>query len=294
MYKDSAVPAVILLLAAIAWGISWLPLKGLNHLGLEGIVLIFVAHLVLLLLFMPWGFRSALIRSNIKTLAAIAVAGGTAILCFTSALIYGDVIRVMVLFYLLPVWGVLGGRLFLGETIDVVRWSGVIVALVGAFLILGGPAIVAQPPSWVDALALLSGLCFAVNNILFRGVARVPLATKLLSMFFGCVSLAALLLLLQVQSFPTAVSWRAWGWLMVYACTFLVFANIAAQWAVERLEAGQSSIILVVELVAAVISAMLIGGERLMTWEWVGCALVLAAVLLEALRVKRQQPLKVQ
>ncbi len=286
MYKHSAIPVVMLMLASIVWGISWLPLKLLNNLGLEGIPLIFVAHLLLLMVFLPWGFKGAVIWSNVKTLAAIALAGGTAILCFTYALMYGDVIRVMVLFYLLPVWGVLGGRLFLGEVIDRVRWLGVVIALVGAFFILGGLTIIDAPPSWVDGLALLSGMCFAVNNILFRGVVQVPLATKLLSMFCGCVLLAAVLLLLKVQTLPTAIPWVSWGWLVAYTLTLLLFANIASQWAVERLEAGQSSIILVVELVAAVVSAMFIGGERLLAWEWFGCVLVAAAALLEALRVK--------
>ena len=41
--------------------------------------------------------------------------GGFANLGFTLSMIYGDVIRAMMLFYLAPVWGVLGGALFLGE-----------------------------------------------------------------------------------------------------------------------------------------------------------------------------------
>jgi drug/metabolite transporter (DMT)-like permease len=51
---------------------------------------------------------------------------------------------------------------------------------------------------------------------------------------------------------------------------------------VTHLEAGRSSVLLVFELVAAVLSAMLIGGERLSGIEWIGAALIVSAALIEA------------
>ena len=83
-------------------------------------------------------FRSG---KKLTPLFLVALAGGGGIFCFTYALIYGDVVKVMVLFYLLPVWGVLGGYAFLHEKIDGVRKVGVVVAVIGAYLILGGNAV---------------------------------------------------------------------------------------------------------------------------------------------------------
>lgn len=82
--------------------------------------------------------------------------GGAANICFNLAMIYGEVVRVMVLFYLLPVWGVLGGKFILGEQTNIWRWIGVALAIVGAFILLGGADILATPPNWLDLLALLA------------------------------------------------------------------------------------------------------------------------------------------
>ena len=124
--------------------------------GFDGVFLVLSGQAILLLLFLPFGFKARFLLSHGKYLLGIFFAGGAAILCFTYALIHGDVIRVMVLFYLLPIWGVLGGRIFLGETIDSIRWLGVGCALVGAFVILGGPKIFDAPPSWIDLIASFS------------------------------------------------------------------------------------------------------------------------------------------
>ena len=62
----------------------------------------------------------------------------------------------------------------------------------------------------------------------------------------------------------------------------LLVATSMTQWAVTKMEAGRASIIMVMELVAAVISAALINGDTLNTQESVGAALILAAAVIEA------------
>lgn len=277
-------PVPVLVFSSVLWGLSWLPLKFLNSTGIEGVPLLFVSQLLLGLGFLLKGWRTGVVVNNWRPLLGITFAGGAAILCFTSALIYGDVIRVMVLFYLLPVWGVLGGKFFLGEHPDGVRWLGVVLALFGAFLILGGVAVFDAPPSWYDLLALASGLFFAANNMLFRGVEKIALTTKLMAMFMGCASLSGALLLAGWQAWPQEVSDNGWFWLLLYTVTWLLAANLGSQWAVTRMEAGRSSIIIIMELVAAVLSALMIAGERLDAWEWAGCLMVVTAAVLEALR----------
>ncbi len=102
----SHLPVIVLFSASILWGLSWWPLKQIHALGIEGIALIFGAYGVLALVYLPLTLRG-FSRRYATGLGAIALLGGGANLCFTYALINGDVVRVMVLFYLLPVWGVL-------------------------------------------------------------------------------------------------------------------------------------------------------------------------------------------
>lgn len=283
--KHPAIPVLVLIFASFLWGLSWLPLKALSGLGFEGISLILIGHLILSVIFFRPGFKVCFIRSHAKPLIGIFFAGGSAILCFTYALIYGDVIRVMILFYLLPVWGVIGGRLFLGEHIDWVRWLGMALALAGAALILGGPEILDEPPTWIDFIAFCSGLFFAANNIFFRGVDAVPLATKLLAMFVGCSVICMITLSFTQESIPSDIPATHYLWLIFYSITWLLVANILSQWAVTKMEAGRSSIIIIFELFAAVISAMILGGETMNSLESFGCGLVVVAAFLEAFRM---------
>lgn len=282
MLKRPLVAILVLTSTCTFWGLSWIPLRFFSGLGIDGLALIFVAHTILALVFLPFLRFKQYSHAHLKYLLGIALAGGLGIFSFTYALIYGDVVRVMVLFYLLPVWGVLGGRLFLQEAISRRRWSCVLIALSGAFLILGGTHIFTSPPSWIDVLALVSGMSFAANNILFRGVGQVSLSMKLFAMFVGCALITGGLIFIGLEIFPRSVAATSWLWLLIYTLTWLLFANIGSQWAVERMEAGRSSIIIIVQLLAAVISATLIGGERLNGWEWLGCVMVLAATILEA------------
>ncbi len=275
-------PALILMTTCTFWGLSWMPLKYFSGVGIEGLSLLFVTHSVLALIVFPFIFPFPTLSGRVAYIFGIALAGGMGIFSFTYALMYGDVVRVMVLFYLLPIWGVIGGRVFLKERIGIRRGCGVVIALSGAFLILGGSKILSSPPSWIDALALLSGFSFAMNNILFRGVGELRLPMKLFAMFVGCALLTGVLLVVGLESIPRAIAPMHWFFLLIYTLTWLLFANFGSQWAVERMEAGRSSIIIIVQLVAAVLSATLLGGEYLDLWEWMGCFMVIGAALLEA------------
>lgn len=283
-------PVMVLMGASMLWGLSWLPLKGINEMGIEGISLIFASYGILSLALTPWLLgQMKTWKEHKKALLLIALLGGGASLCFTYALINGEVIRVMVLFYLLPLWGVLGGRFFLKEEIDRWRWLGVGLALSGAFLILGGFDALGGAPSWIDLIALLSGLLFSLNNLVFRAAQEVSVSSKVGVMFYGCFALAALLLCGGAEAFPSDLSTSAWSALLLYALVWLLAANAGSQWSVTHMEAGRSSIIIILELITAVLSATLIAGESMSAAEYLGGALIVSAALIEALRTKDEK-----
>jgi len=280
-------PVIVLLGSSVLWGLSWLPLKAINAMNIDGIALIFVAYAILALVLSPLLIKEFSVwKEHKKVMLLIALFGGGANLAFTYALINGEVIRVMVLFYLLPVWGVAGGRLFLREDIDRWRYLGVSLAISGAFFILGGFDVLDAPPSWIDVIALVSGLFFAMNNLLFRAAQSIPVSSKVGSMFVGCFSLAAVFLLAGIEQFPSSVNVNAWWMLVAYAIFWLLLANIGSQWSVTHMEAGRSSIIMIMELITAVISATLIAGESMSLLEYMGGALILTAAFIEAFRTK--------
>lgn len=280
-------PVLVLMGASILWGLSWLPLKEINSTGIDGIMQIFLTYGILTLLLIPIVFRHMrVITTHKKALLLIALFGGGANLAFTYALINGEVIRVMVLFYMLPVWGVLGGKIFLKESIDVWRYLGVFLAIVGAFIILGGFDAFYTPPSWIDLVALLSGLFFAMNNLVFRAAQELPVLSKVTIMFLGCFALSGVFLLGSEKEISFALSSESWLMIFAYSIFWLLVANIGSQWGVTHMEAGRSSIIIILELITAVISATLIAGERMSSIEYIGGVFILSAALIEAFRTK--------
>jgi len=277
-------PVVVLLASALMWGVTWMPLRFLNALGIGGPQLSAVAFGAAALLLLPPALRQRRSwRVHPWLIPAMMLLGGFANFAFTLALINGEVIRVMMLFYLAPVWGVLGGRVFLGERLGARRLLGLLLALAGAFLVLGGPALFDTAPSINDLLALGAGFSFAMNNVACRAAQEVPMASKLAAMFLGCALLAGAYLWIGGVALPSLAA-SSWGWLLGYGLLWIVAATLATQWAVTHMEAGRASIILIAELVAAVLSAAWFGGERMAALELLGGGLILLATLLEAWR----------
>jgi drug/metabolite transporter (DMT)-like permease len=74
--------------------------------------------------------------------------------------------------------------------------------------------------------------------------------------------------------------------LVIYALVWLLLANIGSQWGVTHMEAGRSSIIIILELITAVMSATWVAGETMSAVEWMGGALIMMAAFIEAFRTK--------
>lgn len=280
----NSLPVILLLISAVMWGLTWWPLKAFNEAGIEGIPLILFSYGVVgialvWLIVRDW----RLWQGKRYFLLLFFILGGYANLAFASSMIYGDVVRAMMLFYLGPVWGVLGGRVFLGEQIDWQRWLGVFFAMIGAWLILGGAAILNTAPSAIDLLALTAGMAFALNNITFRATQTHPTGSKVAAMFLGCGVFAAVLMPVQGHAMPMLQP-MVWAGLLAFGLLWLLGATIATQWSVTHMEAGRASILLITELLIAVISATLIGDETLSNVEIVGGALIFTSTVLEAWR----------
>jgi drug/metabolite transporter (DMT)-like permease len=280
---DRSRPAVAALLAAgMLWGLTWIPMKYFGSRGLDGPMLTLTSYGLVGLIAVPWiVWRKRSWWPQRGLVALIGLTGGAANICFVTALMTGEVVRVMLLFYLAPVWGVLGGRLLLAEPLTRLRILGVACALAGAALLLGGPAILDTPPGIVDLLALASGLLYASQNIVTRAAHATPLDTKALIVFVGCGLLSAAVVAFGGRPSPE-MSPVLFGQLLGFAGIWMLSAMLFTAWGVTHLEAGRAAVLLVFELVAATISAMWIGGERLDGIEWLGAALITAAALVEA------------
>jgi drug/metabolite transporter (DMT)-like permease len=270
-----------LLGGAVLWGLFWWPLKELNAAGIHGSFVQVVAYGLPALVLLPWAMRNPARRDQAGLLLLIALLGGWANASFATSLTYGSVVRVLLLFYLAPVWTILAARLFLGEPFTRLRMTALALALAGLAATLGGPELLATPLMAIDLLALSSGLAFALNNVAIRAGHGLPDAARAVAVFAGCALISLGFMGWNDQPLPTLDATHALA-LGVLALAWVLPGTLATFYGVARLDAGKAAILLLGELVVGVVSAVLIGGETLSLQEALGGALILTAAVIEA------------
>ena len=277
-------PAAFLALMAsgVFWGLIWIPLKFVGELGLTGHTISLSAYVLLAALSLPVLLRQRhLWRSEWRLLLVIGLFFGCANIAFTSALMLGPVVRAMLLFYLLPAWGAIGGKLFLNERLGWRRLLAVGLSLGGVAVILAAADAWRAPLSLADAMALAAGLCYTAAGIANRKALAIPLASRTLVTFVGSAVLAGLGLLFLTPAMPQ-LSTVHWLLLAVFALLWLLGGSLMTTYGVTHVEASRAAVLQVVELLVAVVSAVLLGGEVLRLQEWIGGAMIVGATVLEA------------
>jgi drug/metabolite transporter (DMT)-like permease len=130
---------------------------------------------------------------------------------------------------------------------------------------------------------MTSGMGLAATNILFRFTPNVPVLSKVAAMFIGCTLLIGVSLLVMTTS-AVLPNNMAVPFAILYGVVWLVLITIGTQWAVTQMQAGRSSVIIVMELVAAVVSLSLITHTELKLYEIIGGLMVIGAAILEGSR----------
>jgi len=280
-------PALALLLNAFVWGVSWWPFRALQDHGLHPLwatALVYAVSLACLLAVKPGAWRGF---AGQPLLWLLVVAAGLTNVGFNWAVTVGDVVRVVLLFYLMPAWSVLLAWLLLG-----VRPTA--AALMRLVLALGGVAVVLQaggaswpvPESLADWLALMGGFSFALTNILLRKMRAVPAESRILAMFLGGMVMAAGAALAgMAQGFVTAPPLLPAGGVAVALGLSLAFlaGNIALQYGASRLHAHTTALIMLSEVLFASVSSMVAGASEPSLRIWLGGALILTAAAWSAL-----------
>ncbi len=280
---NQLLPGLSLLLAASLWGLFWWPVRQLAAQGLSGLWSTLIMYLAALLPFLPWFWRlrGGLGGHRLEALL-LALFAGWCNIAFILALLEGNVVRVLLLFYLSPVWTVLLGWALLGERPRALSWLMLLVAMCGALIMLWSPELGSlMPRGLADLLALSSGMAFAVNNVLIRKTGEMPLVLKMVVTWIGVavLAVAGILLLrepLPQTPLPVYVAAALFGWLVLVLMTF------AAQYGVTQMPVHRSAVIMLFEIVVGALSAWWLAGEVLSVREWLGGGLVVLAAVIAA------------
>jgi drug/metabolite transporter (DMT)-like permease len=217
----------------------------------------------------------------------LLLAAGCTNVGFNWAVTIGDVVRVVLLFYLMPVWVALLAWPLLGERPTLRSVAYMLLALGGVVLVLKTPD---SPWPWphdlADGLALMGGFSFALTNLLLRRLRDADAMTMTATMLLGGTLLCALTAWVGMeQGLVPALPAPAVPWLLgaLGLALMIGVGNVALQYGAARLQAHTTSVVLLCEVVFASVSAILLGAAVLTERVAMGGALIFTAALLSAL-----------
>ncbi|WP_298290371.1 DMT family transporter [Thiomonas sp.] len=275
-----------LMLNAFVWGVSWWPFRQLRALGLDPLwatAAMYAVSSALIVAAAPSAL-AALWRN--RPLWGIVLASGATNAAFNWGVTEGDVVRVVLLFYLMPVWAALLARWLLRERLTRLLALRLVLALTGAMVVLwpadGGLPL---PRHLADWLGVAGGMFFALNNVLLRKYAHTPAQARGLAMFAGGVVVAgAVAAVLTARGSIAPLPAAAPGWVAGVVAMALAFlaANFGLQFGAARLPSALTAVVMTVEIVFASGSAVLLGAQRLSAQAVLGGSLILLAILLAA------------
>lgn len=278
--REQRAASLALVVGALIWGLIWYPYRLLRDAGIDGVLAPTLAYglafLFGLLLFRRW-------RQGLRwswPLAGLALAAAGCNLGYVLATLHGEVVRVLLLFYLAPLWTVLLARLLLGERLHRFGVFVVLLSLAGAATILWQPGTAFPLPHDVaDWLGVVAGLSFALFNVLSRYAHDISIETKSMTGFIGVVLVGAAVLAGGVQP-PTVASGAAHGssWLLLMLIgAVLVAVNLIVQYGLARVPSNRAIVIMLSEVAFAALGAWLLAGEAIGLREWVGGAMIVTA-----------------
>ncbi len=285
--REKTVAVGALVTGAVVWGLIWYPYRALEAAGLGGLWSTTLTYGVALIA------GGACWRKTLRQfrpswmLAAIGLASGGCNFGYVLATLHGEVMRVLLLFYLAPLWTVLLSRVLLGERLNGAGGVVILLSLAGAVTMLWHPALgMPLPMNVAEWLGLAAGFLFALSNVLIRRAHAHSIELKSLAVFAGVTVLG--LAGAPFAPWPEAARIGPVVWPVVRVVGLVLMAvNVVVQHGLMRVPANRAIVIMLFELVVAAASSWWLAGELIGLREWLGGAMIVAASVLSGVMEAR-------
>lgn len=276
-------PVVGVLSGSLVWGLIWYPYRVLQDAGVSGAMATFITYALAALFgsfMLPRVWRE---RGTFGGWALLlVVSAGWANFGYVLAMLHGEVMRVLLLFYLAPLWTVLFSFWLLRERLNRYGYFVIALSLGGALIMLWKPDVgMPLPQNFSEWLGLSAGMGFAFSNVVSRRARHLSVETKSFSLWLGTTLLTLPFLLWQGRVFGQLSVISTQTWLMLAMLGFVLCAtSFAVQYGVTHLPANRAVVLFLSELVVAALSSFFLANESMGLREWIGATFIVSASLL--------------
>jgi len=281
--KRNVLPVAGVLSGTLVWGLIWYPFRMLQAAGVSGAMATFITYLLAMLcgaFILPRLWRE---RSSYGWWALLLVlSAGWANLGYVLGMLHGEVMRVLLLFYLAPVWTILFSYWLLDERLNRYGYFVIVLSLGGAFVMLWEPSLGwPLPQNTSEWLGLSAGVGFALSNVTSRRASHLSVQAKSFSLWLGTVTLTLPFLIWQGGAIEQLSLISTQSWLMLALIgTVLCSTSFAVQYGVTHLAANRAVVLFLFELVVAAFFSYLLAGEVMKLRDWIGAVLIVSAAFL--------------
>ena len=278
------------LYAGAVWGLFWIPLRALEDAGINGLWITVVYFLIPTICLIPIVLsRWQHVKQGGISLQLTTMLSGGALLLYSTSIVYTDVVRAMLLFYLTPIWATILARIFLGDLITPSRIIAMLMAILGMLTIFGLGARFPIPQNIGDWLGIGSGFLWAVAMVRIR-MSESHSAIELTAGFFQwslIFSAGAAFLLAPSQIPKIEQVLPALPLLLIFMALLVLPGTYASLWGPKYLSPGVVGLLFMTEIIVGAISVALLAGEPFGIRELMGVLLIAGASMLEPLLALR-------
>lgn len=278
--------SLAILASAVLWGCFWIPLRQIDERSGGSILLTGSGFLLPLLVLLPQLLRNPMrIFSWGPNIWFMGLAFGIAGSFYAEGALRGNVARVILLFYLTPVWSTLLARIFLSEPITLRRLLTLCLGLLGMYVILGADNAMPIPQNMSEWFGLIAGIAWGISMVCLQKVKEAPLMDLALSifLFYG-------LIFMLLSLIPGG---RHWGldtellvpttllWVLALAFVWNFPAALLTLYGAVEVEPGKVAILLMLEVIIGISTAAWLTNEPFGLIEFVGAILIIGAGVVE-------------
>ena len=279
------------LYAGAVWGLFWIPLRALEDAGIHGLWITVVYFLIPTICLTPVTLtRWKHVKKGGLSLQLTAMLSGGALLLYSTSIVYTDVVRAMLLFYLTPIWATILARIFLNDAITPSRILAMAMAILGMLTIFGLGARFPIPQNIGDWLGIASGVLWAIAMVRLR-MSESHSAIELTAGFFQwslIFSASAAFLLAPAYIPKVEQALPALPLLLIFMALLVLPGTYASLWGPKYLSPGIVGLLFMTEIVVGAISVALLAGEPFGIRELTGVLLIAGASMLEPLLALRR------